>query len=101
MCPSGGRRKAQNGPEAVPGRRAHGYQKVATFASSFADGGTYEFVGPSRITVHRLFSTNPNRVGQEFTYEYEFEGDLQKYWILQPDGSRGPMGMARRVATKG
>jgi hypothetical protein len=72
-------------------------EKAAAFTSAFADGGTYKFVGPSRITVHRLFSTNPNLVGKEFTFEYEFEGDLCKYWILQSDGSRGTMGMARRV----
>ncbi|MCI0616934.1 lipocalin-like domain-containing protein [bacterium] len=72
-------------------------EKASAFTSAFADGGTYKFVGPSRITVHRLFSTNPNLVGQEFTFEYEFEGELCKYWILQPDGSRGTMGKAQRV----
>lgn len=72
-------------------------EKAAAFDGSFADACTYKFVGPSRITVHRLFTTNPNLVGQEFTWEYEFEGELCKYWVLQPDGSRGPMGMARRV----
>jgi hypothetical protein len=72
-------------------------EKAGAFTSAFADGGTYKFVGPSRVTVHRLFSTNPGLVGKEFTYEYEFEGDLCKYWILQSDGTRGPMGTARRV----
>lgn len=72
-------------------------EKVDAFTSANADGGTYKFVGPSRVTAHRLFSTNPNLVGKEFTFEYEFEGDLCKYWILQSDGTRGTMGMARRV----
>ena len=72
-------------------------EKADAFTSAFADGGTYKFVGPSRVTVHRLFSTNPNLVGKEFTFEYEFEGDLVKYWILQSDGTRGTMGTARRV----
>lgn len=72
-------------------------EKAAAFDGSFAEVGTYKFVGPSRITIHRLFSTNPNLVGKELTFEYEFEGELQKYWILKPDGSRGPMGMARRL----
>jgi len=72
-------------------------EKAAAFGSVFADGGTYKFVGPSRITIHRLFSTDLNLVEKEFTFEYEFEGDLIKYWILQPDGSRGTLGTARKV----
>lgn len=72
-------------------------EKSIAFTSAYADGGTYKFAGPSRITIHRLFSTNPNLVGKEFTFEYEFENDIIKYWILQADGSRGPLGTARRV----
>jgi hypothetical protein len=72
-------------------------EKADAFTSADAGGGIYKFVGPSRVTVHRLFSTNPNLVGKEFTFEYEFDGDLCKYWILQSDGSRGTMGTARRV----
>lgn len=72
-------------------------EKAVAFDSSFAEVCTYKFVGPSRITGRRLFSTNPNLVGKELTWEYEFEGELCKYWILQADGSRGPMGMARRL----
>lgn len=79
------------------GTEATESEKAAAFTSAFADGGTYKFVGPSRITVHRLFSTNPNLVGKDLTFEYEFEGELCRYWILQPDGSRGSMGMTRRV----
>lgn len=72
-------------------------EKAEAFSSAFSDCSTYEHVGPSRITVHRLFSTWPNLPGTEFTFEYEFEGDLMKYWIIQPDGTRGTMGKARRV----
>lgn len=72
-------------------------EKAVAFDSAGAAVATYKFVGPSRITVHQLFSTNPNNVGTEFTWEYEFERELMKYWILQPDGSRGPMGKVRRV----
>ena len=72
-------------------------EKAEAFSSAFADCSTYEHVGPSRITVHRLYSTRPNLPGTEFTFEYEIEGDLEKYWIIQPDGTRGPMGKARRV----
>lgn len=72
-------------------------EKAAAYDNAFADVSTYKFVGPSRITGRRLFSTNPSLVGTELTWEYEFEGELCKYWVLQPDGSRGPMGAARRL----
>jgi hypothetical protein len=73
-------------------------EKAAAYTGTNSEGGTYKYVGPSRITIHRLFSTNPGLVGKEFTFEYEFEGELCKYWILQSDGSRGPMGKSRRIA---
>lgn len=72
-------------------------EKAEAFSSAHAYFNTYEHVGPSRVTVHTLFSTSPSSPGTEFTFEYEFEGDLMKYWIIQPDGTRGTMGKARRV----
>jgi hypothetical protein len=72
-------------------------EKAAAYTGANADGGTYKFIGPSRITIHRLFSVNPALVGKEFTFEYEFEGELCKYWMLEADGSRGSMGKARRI----
>ncbi|UCG68004.1 MAG: lipocalin-like domain-containing protein [Thermoplasmata archaeon] len=67
------------------------------FKNLTADGGTYTFTGPSRAKIHRLFSSVPNWVGTEFEFEYEFDGDLLKYWIIQEDGSRGPMGKGRKI----
>lgn len=72
-------------------------EKAIAWMAANADGGTYKYVGPSRITIHRLFSTDPGLVGKEFTFEYEFDKDICSYWILQADGSRGPKGTARRV----
>jgi len=88
---------SKKGRKPFQGEQPTDTEKAAAFDSSFASVSTYKFVGPSRITVHRLFSTNPNQIGKEFTFEYEFEGELQKFWVLQPDGSRGPMGAARRL----
>ena len=73
-------------------------EKAAAFTGASSDGGTYKFVGPSKVTIHRLYSINPQLVGKDFTFEYQFEGDLCNYWILQEDGSRGPLGKARRIA---
>ncbi|UCE42252.1 MAG: lipocalin-like domain-containing protein [Candidatus Aminicenantes bacterium] len=72
-------------------------EKAAAFTSLTADGGTYTFSGPSRITVHRLFSSDPNLVGTEFMFDFEIDGDSAKYWIIQPDGSRGPEGRSRKI----
>ncbi len=72
-------------------------EKALAFTSLTADGGTYTFSGPSRITVHQLFSSDPNLVGTEFMFDFEFDGDLVKYWIIQPDGSRGPEGKSRKI----
>lgn len=44
-----------------------------------------------------LFSTDPKAVGGEVTEEFEAHGDTNRFWILGPDGKRGPEGAARRV----
>ena len=72
-------------------------EKAMAFTSLTADGGTYTYSGPSRIKVHRLFSSDPNLVGTEFMFDFEIDGDLAKYWIIQPDGSRGPEGRSRKI----
>jgi len=70
-------------------------EKAEAFTESFADACTYTFTGPSRVAIHRLYSTHPHY--PDFTFEYEIADDIMKYWPLRPDGSRGPMGMARRL----
>jgi hypothetical protein len=72
-------------------------EMASAFTSLTADGGTYTITGPSRITVHRLFSSDPSLVGTEFTFEYEIDGNLVKYWVIRPDGSRGPEGRSRKI----
>jgi hypothetical protein len=70
-------------------------EKVQAYTESFADACTYTFTGPSRVAVHRLYSTHPHYT--DFTFEYEIEGDLCRYWVLDPDGSRGPTQMSQRL----
>jgi len=67
------------------------------FATAAGHAGTYEIVGPSTIKIHRIHSTNPNFVGRSFAFQYEFDGDVLKYWVLRPDGTRGSMGSARKI----
>ena len=70
-------------------------EKAQAFTDSWADACTYTFTGPSRVAIHRVFATNPN--APDFTFEYEIDGDLCKFWVLGPDGSRGPMWKSRRL----
>ena len=44
-----------------------------------------------------LFSTDPKVVGSEVIEEFEAHGDTNRFWILGPDGKRGPEGAARRI----
>ena len=83
--------------EPFQGDRPTEAEKVRVFSDVYAEGGTYVYSGPTRVTHHRLFCTNPNLVGTEFSADHEFDGDLLKFWVLRPDGSKGPMGMARRL----
>ena len=73
-------------------------EKADAFSSTIAGAGTHKLVGPSRVTAKWLYNVNPSAVGKEFTWEYEQDGDTMKYWVLQEDGSRGPMGRSRRVS---
>ena len=88
---------SNKGRKSFQGDQPSESEKAEAFNNASADGGTYKHIGPSRITVHRLFSTVPNMPGTDFTFEYELEGDLIKYWEIQPDGTKGTMGKARRV----
>ena len=84
--------------ESFQGDRPTEAEKASAFSSAYAEGGTYAYSGPTRVTHHRLFCTNPNLVGTEFSADNEFDGDLLRMWHLNPDGSRRAMvGMARRL----
>ena len=73
-------------------------EKAQAFTDSWPDACTYISTGPSRVAIHRLFSTNP-QVG-DCAFEYEMDGDMIKYWPPRPDGSRGATGMAKRLPTR-
>ena len=72
-------------------------EKADAFSSAFADASTYKNESPSRINVTRLYSTTPDLIGTGISFDYEIDGDVIRYWIIQSDGSRGEMGKARRI----
>lgn len=51
----------------------------------------------SRRSWRILFPSDPGLVGQKVTEEFEVSGDAMRFWLLGPDGKRGPMGGARRL----
>jgi hypothetical protein len=51
----------------------------------------------SRRTWRVLFPSDPGIAGLKVVEEFEVSGDEIRFWILGPDGKRGPMGGARRL----
>lgn len=73
-------------------------EKAAAFDGFVAQAGTMECEG-IRGTPTFQYSKIPQESGQSFQFDLELNGDKAKYWILQPDGSRGPESHSHRVAT--
>lgn len=67
--------------------------------SIYAAGGTYSFTD-SVFTWIYLYSTNPEEVGTTVQTVMDFEGNVVKYTFINPDGSLGNTGVARRIANK-
>ena len=67
--------------------------------SIYAAGGTYSFTD-SVFTWTYLYSTNPEDVGTTMQTVMDFEDNEVKYTFINPDGSLGNTGVARRRANK-
>jgi hypothetical protein len=50
-----------------------------------------------RLRWRILYSTDASAVGTEHVQEWEMSGDTVRYWLLTPEGKRGPQGAARRL----
>lgn len=74
-------------------------EKISAFEAQNVAAGTWRFSGNQQATFTFTHHYNANQLGQSFTWEYEREGDLYRYWILGEDGSRGPLQQSRRVAS--
>jgi len=70
-----------------------------TVESINAAGGTYSFTD-SVFTFNYLYSTNPEDVGTSIQTVSTFEGDTIKYTFINPDGSLGNTGVARRITSR-
>ena len=70
-----------------------------TVESINAAGGTYSFTD-SLYTWTYLYSTNPEDVGTSFQTVSSFEDDITKYTFINPDGTLGGTGVARRATSK-
>lgn len=74
-------------------------EKVSAFEAQNVAAGTWEFTGKQRVVFTFRHHYDEKQIGQSFTWEYEQEGDLFRYWILGEDGSRGDLQKSQRVAT--
>ena len=70
-----------------------------TVESINAAGGTYSFTD-SLYTWTYLYSTNPEDVGTSFQTVSTFEDDITKYTFINPDGTLGDTGVARRIVNR-
>lgn len=74
-------------------------EKARAFESLNIGAGTWEATGKNRNKVTYTHHINHTLVGSSFEYEYEMEGDLNKYWIIQQNGERGEVNYSRKVAS--
>lgn len=73
-------------------------EKAKAFEAVNIGAGTWESTGKKRNKVTYTHQTNPNLVGASFEYEYERDGDLLNYWVIQNDGKRSSVSHARKLA---
>ncbi|MEA5441594.1 hypothetical protein [Cyanobium gracile] len=70
---------------------------IASEAGATAAGAWEATCEGSRRTWRILFPSDPGTVGLKVLEEFEVSGDAIRFWLLGPDGKRGPMGGARRL----
>lgn len=71
---------------------------IGTTSDGVVTAGAWEATCEgSRRHWRILFATDPKAVGSEVTEEFEAQGDVNRFWILGPDGKRGQEGAARRI----
>jgi len=87
----------QEGPptgQPTEAQKAAALDALSAGASEFScqgSGGKLQWKG------HTLYTAKPEDAGPTWTLDMELDGDTARWWFLGPDGSRGPMGEARRV----
>jgi hypothetical protein len=53
--------------------------------------------GKVRAEFTFLYHSDPSQVGSKPELEFEVDGDEMRWWFLNADGERGPVGAAKRV----
>ena len=77
-------------------------EKAKAFAATNVGGGTHQSVGDNRIKVTFTHHTRPQMEWTSFEYVYaDADGDLMDYWVIQEDGSKGPLMQSKKLADWG
>jgi hypothetical protein len=78
-----------------PGTEA---ERARAFSELYAEVLEWE-CDEGRLDVVVTHSYHPNRVGLQLKEEFEVDGDVITWWVLQADGTRRatPSGVARRI----
>lgn len=72
-------------------------EKAAAFEALNFVAGTWTCSGNQGV-LHLDYAAIPELTGTSITYDYELIGNVEHYWVIQPDGSRGPLGKGRKIA---
>ena len=75
-------------------------EKAARFDAFQAGANEYtceERDGKLWWEMKTLYHSDPSQVGSTLKLEMEVDGDDVRWWFLNADGERGPMGAAKRV----
>jgi hypothetical protein len=91
-------------PYGEPARSRDAGQKAGARPDQYSVAGVWEYTcgvapGMLRVRLHWLYSSyRPQDVGTEALFEFEVAGRQAKWWLVGPDGKRGPMGAGRLLS---
>ena len=73
-------------------------EKAKAYETMNLAGGTHSYLGNQRFKYTFSIHSSPEVIGTSFEWTYTLDGDLANFWIIQSDGSKGPLMQSRKLA---
>ncbi|NET32487.1 MAG: hypothetical protein F6K19_10820 [Cyanothece sp. SIO1E1] len=73
-------------------------EKAKAYDAMNLAGGTHSYLGNQRVKFTFSIHSSPQAIGSSFEWTYAFDDDLVSFWIMQEDGSKGPLMQSRKLA---
>lgn len=73
-------------------------EKAKAYDAMNLAGGTHTYLGNNRVKFTFSIHSDPQAINSSFEWTYSFDGDLASFWIMQEDGSKGPLMQSRKLA---